>query len=356
MSHLLVAITAHGFGHVAQTAPVINALRRRIPGLRLTLYTGLPRPYLAGRFEGEFAHVARAPDVGMPMKNALEVDVAASGRAYRRFHRDWETALEHEARLLADRAPDVVVANVPYRVLAAATRAGIPALALCSLNWTDIYRHFCRSLPEAPAVLEEMLTAYRSARAFLRPAPGMPMGYLDNGIDIGPIAGIGNERRAEIRKRVGLSAADKLVLVSLGGVPSRMDPANWPSLSDVCWIVPAAWKPRRDDTFALESLGRDFLDVLRSADALITKPGYGSFVEAACNGVPVLYAPRRDWPEEPVLVRWLHEHGRCLAVQRTQLERGDFAAALQQLFALPPRAPVIPSGIDEAVAHIGALL
>ena len=356
MPHLLVAITAHGFGHVAQTAPVVNALRQHLPQLRLTLYSSLPHSFLAGRFAGDFSHIAHSPDVGMCMKDALEVDVAASGRAYRRYHCHWEAAVAAEARLLLSHAPDVVLANVPYRILAAAARAGVPALAMCNLNWLDIYGHFSAELPESAPIRKEILGAYRSARAFLQPTPHMPMPDLENCVAIGPVARIGIDRRAAIRRRLGLSADCKLLLVSLGGVATQISLADWPPLADVCWIVPAAWNPRRHDMITLESLDMDFVDVLRSADALITKPGYGSFVEAACNGVPVLYAPRHDWPEEAFLVDWLQEHGRCLAIQRTQLQQGDFSGALERLFSLPPQTPVIPTGIDATVTQLRTLL
>jgi hypothetical protein len=333
MSHLLVAITAHGFGHVAQTAPVVNALRRRLPKLRLTLYTSLPRSFLASRFAGDFTHIARCPDVGMCMKDALQVDAAASARAYRHFHRDWEMAVAREARLLKDCAPDAILAN-----------------------WMDLYRHCCAAQPEAATILEQMLGAYHSVHAFLQPVPHMPMPDLEKCRAIGPIARLGTDRRSHIRQRCRLPADGKLVLVSLGGVPTQLNLAAWPPLSEVHWIVPASLNPQRRDMVALESLDMDFVDVLRSVDALITKPGYGSFVEAACNGVPVLYAPRLDWPEERFLLDWLRAHGRCLPVQRQQLLRGDFADALQQLFSQPAPEAVAPSGVAEAVGRLSALL
>ena len=37
LPHLLLAVTAHGYGHLAQSAPVVEALTRRMPGLRVTL-------------------------------------------------------------------------------------------------------------------------------------------------------------------------------------------------------------------------------------------------------------------------------------------------------------------------------
>jgi UDP-N-acetylglucosamine:LPS N-acetylglucosamine transferase len=93
------------------------------------------------------------------------------------------------------------------------------------------------------------------------------------------------------------------------------------------------------DMIAYESLQMNFADVLASSDAVITKPGYGTFTEAAYAGVPVLYVTRRDWPEEPYLVRWLKENGTCLEVDRAVLHKGELDLVLQQLWSqgLPPR-------------------
>ena len=70
---------------------------------------------------------------------------------------------------------------------------------------------------------------------------------------------------------------------------------------------------------AMEKLGIEFGDMLASCDAVLTKPGYGTFVEAACAGVPVLYVARKDWPEEPYLVNWLKRNGSCAEVEREHL-------------------------------------
>ena len=157
MTHLLVALSSHGFGHAAQAAVVVNALRRRSPEVRLTLCTQLPRAFLAQRFEGEFNYLPRETDVGMIMKDALEVDIRATADAYVRFHADWERRVQAETDALSHLAPDRVLADVPYLSLAAAARAGIPAVAMCSLNWADIYAHYFHAArPEAPAIHAQM--------------------------------------------------------------------------------------------------------------------------------------------------------------------------------------------------------
>jgi len=352
--HLLVVISSHGFGHTAQVAPVVNALRSRIPDLRLTLLTAAPRYILESRFDGPFEHIPEADDIGMIMSSAVDILAEESACEYERFHRDWDRAVDRVAGRLCSLAPDLVLSNVSYRVLAAAARSGIPAVALCSLNWADIYGHYCGDRPEAKVILRQMLEAYNAADWFLQTEPSMPMATLHNRRPIGPIARLGRNRRAEIDAALGLGERDRLVLVALGGIPMRLPMEAWPRLPDVRWVVQADWDVRRPDVVSLEALDMHFTDVLRSCDALITKPGYGSFAEAACNGTRVLYVKRHDWPEEPFLVDWLHRHGRCLEVARDRLTRGRFDEELELLLDTPPAPRVEPRGIDEAADLLAA--
>lgn len=356
MLRLLVDLSCHGFGHIAQAAPVVNALAERLPGLRVTLRSGAPREVLAQRFHCDFTLIPKALDFGMEMADAVNVRVEESAEAYRSFHRDWTGRVAREAGDMAALAPDLLFANVPYLSLAAAASAGIPSVAMCSLNWADIYTHYCHDRPEAPEIHAQMLDAYNSAACFLRPMPGMAMENLANGRAIGPIARLGRNRRAEMAARLGISPADRLVLIAMGGIAFRLPLDSWPRIPGVRWVVPSSWQVRHPDAVELESLAMDFTDVLASCDALLTKPGYGSFAEAACNGVPVLYLDRKDWPEAPYLVEWLKRQGRCMEVARAALELGAIAAQLEALWALPPTAPVEPEGIAQAADLLLELL
>jgi UDP-N-acetylglucosamine:LPS N-acetylglucosamine transferase len=95
---------------------------------------------------------------------------------------------------------------------------------------------------------------------------------------------------------------------------------------------------------------------MTAADAVLTKPGYGTFVEAACNGTPVIYVPRGDWPEETPLVTWLQQHLATIAVDRKQAIRGDFSDLLDRLWQQPRPNPPEPTGIAEAADLIVAYL
>ena len=344
--HLFLAVSGHGFGHLTQAALVVNELRRRQPRLTLTVQCELPSEILQRRLDGEFRLIRQAGDIGMLMEDALTVRVEASLGAYRDLHRDWPRRLERQTALLERHRPDLLLADVPYLPLAAAARLELPAVALCSLHWAAILGHYCPATP--PGILETMLAAYRSAQVFLRPTPAMPMAELGNVRDIGPLAILGRNRRREVETLLDLAPGQRLVLVALGGVDTPLPLERWPRVAGLNWLVPGRVAAGREDFPPWQAVAHlPFADLLNSCDALLTKPGYGAFTEAACNGVPVLYVERGDWPESPWLEDWLKAHGRSRQISRQALHQGRLADTLEQLLSLPPKPRPRPNGIGQ---------
>ena len=354
--HLLICISGHGFGHVAQTAPVVNALKQLLPDLRLTIRSSVPLGHLRSRMPHEFHYLEEAVDPGMQMVSALEVDEDASFKSYLAFHAEWNMRIQAESDLIAALTPDLVLTNVAYLPLEGAARLGIPAVAMCSLNWADIFRDFCGEMPGAAQILEQIERAYQHADTFLRLTPAMPMPWMLQQRTLGPVAQPSPSRRDLIDKKLGLYRKNKLVLVSMGGIAMQFPIDVWPRIADVRWLVPDSWQSDREDCVPVGSLGLDFSEVLASCDILLTKPGYGSFVEAACAGVPVLYVKREAWPEQDELVCWLSRQGRCKELSAEQLQTGKFGEALSELLNQEKPGPVKASGTQEAAQFLAALL
>jgi hypothetical protein len=346
--HLLVAISAHGYGHCAQTSALINPLVEQQPDIDLTLYTALPRAYLNTRFKVPFTHIDDNCDLGMLMDSAIDVSREASAQAYADYHAHWDLHLANTMRKLESLSPDLIFANIPYTILAAAARLNIPAIACCSLNWADVYRHYCHHRAEASEIHQTIFEAYRDCDLFLRLTPGMPMAELANVKPIGPVAYFGRNRREEINACFDIDPAHRIVLIGMGGMELDLSFEDWPKRDGVIWLIPKRWGIRRTDCLISEEIGLSFIDQLRSSDVLITKPGYGSYTEAACNATAVLYVPRLDWPEAPFLDRWLAENARSRAIRREAIMEGEIEDELSQLLAQPQPQPPKPSGIIEA--------
>ncbi len=346
--HLLADISAHGLGHLAQTAPVLNALGRLTPEMRLTVRSALPRERLAARIAVEFEHVAEARDFGFVMHNAVDIDLAASAGRYLEFHADWPRRVAAEAGWLRHHQVDAVLSNVAYLPLAGATAAGVPGVGLCSLNWAELFAHYFGDEPWASQIHAQMLAAYDTGAGFLRATPGLPMADLRHRQDIAPIADIGRADRKHFAAELGLDESERWLLLAMGGMEFPLPVAAWPQTPGLTWLVPKAWQIRRSDVRSFDAAGLRFGDLLASVDAVITKPGYGTFVEAACSAVPILYLERDDWPETPHLVAWLADHARAARLTRGRLMAGDFIDLLQGLWRAPAPAAPQATGADQA--------
>jgi len=351
MPHLFVDISSHGFGHLAQTAPILNALAERISGLRLSIRSGLPRERLASRLRPDFVHLPVASDFGYLMHDPLRVDLPATAARYRAAHADWPAAVGREAEVLTRLAPDFVFANASYLPLAGAAQAGIPAAACCSLNWGELFSHFYGAEPWARPIAAEILAAYASA-PFLAIEPAMPMAALPNVLRLPPVATIVSSCRASIEERHPDLRGRGLGLAGFGGIPMAAAACELPAWAArgqalgqrIGWLVPEGWGRNDPDCVEQASLGESFSALLASCDAVITKPGYGTFVEAACAGTPVLWLRREDWPEQRCLIDWLEKNVAARELTAAELVSHSVAEALAKLWAMPRPARPEPAG------------
>jgi hypothetical protein len=190
----------------------------------------------------------------------------------------------------------------------------------------------------------------------------MPMPDLPNTRAVAPVAALGRDCRESLHRRIGARAGERVVLIAFGGFDKDLNAADWPVTSGVRgvrgvhYLIPESWGIARDDMTATEPLRMNFTDLLRSVDAVLTKPGYGTFTEAACNGAPVLYVRRKDWPEQDCLIEWLEQNGCCREVSFTTLVRGEIREELERLWHQPRPLSSSPKGAEEAARLIASYL
>jgi hypothetical protein len=332
--------------------PVLRTLAQRNPDLRFTVRSSAPESFLREQLPADVRLLPATHDRGMAMRDALDVDLPASLDWYRALYADWDRRIEAAAGELAALEPDAVISNIPFVPLAAAARVGIPAAALCCLNWADVFEHYGGKVTGGSAIVSRLRGAYAGADLFLAPEPAMPMPWLPNRLTLPPVARLGHHRGDELRRRLGAGPGDRVVLVSLGGVPFRLDVSAWPRFEGLHVIAGAPVDGAHASLHMAATLDMPWIDLLASSDAVLTKPGYGTVAEAACNGIPVLYLPRDGWPEEPFLLEWLRRHGRCLELSRDDLAGGRLVEPLETLLAQPAPPCPSPSGVAQAAESI----
>lgn len=359
MRHLYAAITANGFGHAVQSAAVIAELRRRHPGLAVTIRSSIPRAKLATAIDGPFAHLPAPHDFGVVIRSATELDLEATRRAYRELDARLDEVIEAEMAAIAASGADLVLANVSFAAASAAGRLGVPSIVLATLSWSGILEGLFPGDAEMSGIVRRLRACYAEAGLLVRAAPAMPFTgpspEAPRTAEVGPIGTRGLNRRTEIADRVGLLPGELLVIAALGGMGDAPPVASWPRLPGLRFLVPAGTPLPSDPAsgpaaFDLSALDLPFRDLLASADAFVGKPGYGSLAGAAVHGLPFLYLRRGDWPEEPWLLDWMEANARCREIPADRLAAGDLRHDLEALLGLPPRPPVGPTGAAEIAA------
>jgi hypothetical protein len=351
--HLVFCVTSHGYGHLSQSAPIVAALRARLPGLRVTVRTGLPEPLVRERMGADVAVIPNDTDFGFEMRDALTVDDDASLARYAALHADAGRWRDAERSLLTGLRADLVFANIGYAPIEAAASLGIPAFGACSLNWASLLEQRYPGRPDVRPIAASIRAAYGRATALFELAPGMPFDGFDNVVPIEPIGRLGAARRDELLRRLGLAQATRLLLVAFGGTPMPLRTGDWRLPEGWAALVFADAVDESERVRSAESIGWSFVDLLASCDVVVAKPGYGTFTEAGFAGRDTLVVPREGWPESAYLVDWLSRHARCASLPADRLRAGDFDAALAELAAQPPRPPARGDGaarIAEAVA------
>lgn len=358
MTRLLIGITAHGFGHLAQTAPVVAALRRRNPSLEITILSALAPSIIEARIPPPVSIVATQDDFGLVMATPFDVDPEATFSRYADLNARHGTEVDALAEWLRDERFDGVLANISYLLSAAAHRAGIPALAMSSLNWHDLFRFYCGGFEGAATIADQIRTDYKLAQCIGRLEPAMAMPDFETTTIDAAIAATGRNRREELCHQYNMDERAKIVLFAMGGMAPE-NPPDWSAdlAGDHILFGPASWVGRGPWRDPAET-GIPFTDLIASADVVVARPGYGTVTEAAAAGVPAILVTRGDWPEEPGLVDWLKRHGRCIYFENRLEEcRSDVILALcDQLSGMPVPPRPLTGGEEEVAGLMEELL
>ena len=75
--------------------------------------------------------------------------------------------------------------------------------------------------------------------------------------------------------------------------------------------------------------------VVAAADAVVTKPGYGTIAECAANDTAVLYTSRGHFIESDVIVKEMPKYVRSAFIGHDDLFAGKWESAIDKLLAQP---------------------
>jgi hypothetical protein len=354
-------VSGHGFGHTSRTIEVIHAVLRARPEARIVVKTSAPHRLFARTLEGRCELVEMQCDAGMVQIDSLNVDTAESIRQAVEFQTRVPALIATEAAYLRDTAARVVVADIPPLAVAAAHAAGIPSVAIANFTWDWIYEGH-RDEP-ALQLARDIRQLYSNATIALRlPMAGGFEGLESVTRDIPFIARHSMRTTDDVRRALGLpprAEGTPLVLMSFGGYGvTGLDTAALSGLKDyTIATTDLSFNPAPGVLYISEHKvydnGLRYEDLVRGADVVVTKPGYGIISEAIANDAALLYTSRGRFVEYDVLVKEMPRYLRAQFIEQHDLLSGNWNPALERLLGqpAPPEKPLL-NGAEFAAAEI----
>ena len=337
-------ISGHGFGHASRQVEIINAFARRRPDVGIVLRTSVSRWLLERTLTSAFVLDDRPVDTGVVQIDSLHLDESATVAQARDFHATIDARAAAEADLLRAHHVRFVVADAPPLGCAAAARARVPSAVVSNFTWDWIYAEYREHLQGAPELIPGIQAAYRLAdEAWRLPMHGgfetfdspvradAAAGQAPAIVDVPFVARHSARDPRDTRARLGLPPDRRLVLPSFGAYG-----VHGIALAQETLDLDPSWCLVRSSDAEIQAAGLRYEDVVRAADAVVTKPGYGIIAECIANGTALVYTSRGRFAEYAVLVREMPRYLRCAYLDNAALVAGRWQSALDAAVSAPP--------------------
>lgn len=348
--HILYYITGHGYGHGVRSTVIANAIPS---SAKITFRTSLPEPFFKEEMRRDFSWYEGCFDCGCVQVDGVTVDIKKTLDYYKKIADRNRTLLKQEVDWCFKNGITCILGDITPFAFDVASKAKIPSIALSNFTWYDVYREYISECDEFAPYLEEIVTQYNKADLFLSMFPSNPMEYIKKKKDIFLIGRRGTPVREQISKRYGFDPKKKIGLIYIGCY--GLNEGNWDKLGHLSdWEFFSLYdiESKPANFHLVDKQWFRYQDLTASADVVISKPGYGVVSECFLNGVPLIYIPRSNFAEYPVLKASIDKWGGGYQISQCDLSTCQLSDLLDSVANRVKPSRIEENGVQECVQLI----
>ncbi len=287
------------------------------------------------------------------------MDLSATFAACCDFYRDCEAIIASEQAFIKSNHIDLIVGDTPPLCFEIAARAGIPSVSITNFTWDVIYHAYIERCPEFAALTAQMTAFYeRTTLALTLPYP-CDTSMFPSQQAIPWIARDSSLTKAQARQLFELPANAIIILLSFGGLGlERLPLARLSGQREFYFVTTGVSRKLYDgNLLVLPGTQSQYQDLVRAADAIVTKPGYGVVADVLAQRLPMLYTDRGEFAEYPRLVKALHDCATAEFIPQEELLAGNLELYLRRLLSKAANWPRVElNGAQIAAQRILSLL
>ena len=300
----------------------------------------------------------QAIDIGIVQSDSLGMNIPQTLRAWQRLHDRLPAIILKESAYIRRHDVRLIVGDIPPLCFEIAARLAIPSVALTNFTWGWIYRFYTNEYPAFSPLVDEMEAFYRKASLALTLPYSCNLEVFARREPIPWIARHSTLTKGAARKAFDLPEDATVVLLSFGGLGLKRLPwGELKKLRDFVFVTTDARQDHDGNLRILPEMQRHYEDLVRAADIVVTKPGYGIVADVIAHRVRALYAERTDFPEYFRLAEALRDCATVVSIPQHELLLGNLAPYLRRLQEQKQNWPTVSfDGARVAAEKILALL
>ncbi|HSV86657.1 MAG TPA: hypothetical protein VLH85_08775 [Levilinea sp.] len=331
-------ISAHGFGHAARAAAVMNAIAEKYSAVHFDIYTVAPAWFFQESLLAEHRLHPILTDIGIVQETPMQEDLPATLRALDAFLPFEPALVSRLAQDLRTKGCQVALCDISPLGIAVANAAGLPSILVENFTWDWIYQGYAQEAPRLEPFIAYLCQAFAAATYHIQAVPlcaPSPRAALTTS----PIARNPVTPANIIRSRLGVPSTARLILVTMGGIPERFYNLERVSGSDDIYLVIPGGSNRvelRNHMILLPHHSSFYHpDLIYACNAVVGKAGYSTLSEAYHAGVPFAYFARPSFRESGPLSAFIDREMSGFEIPLSDYHSGAWIDHLPDLLELP---------------------
>ena len=343
-------ITSHGFGHATRTLAILRKLAQKY-NLDISIFSTLPDWFFTENLSGiSYKTYQLKTDVGLVQKSPFKHDLNLTLDELNLFlqFKNEKQILE----LLEKKNLDFIFCDISPIGLHFAQKLGIPSCLLENFTWDWIYEEYLSERSDFQKPIEKLKDIFSSANLHIQTTP--ICNYLSDANHINPIFRPSKNDGGDLKKKLEIDHQKPIILVTTGGISQK-----YPFIEKIkkdskhFYILTGSYSQfEKGKNFCLlpHQSGFYFPDLIKTADGVVGKVGYGTVAEVWASQKPFMSIFRKDFRESQPIRKFIDENIPGFEVSHQIFNDGEWINDIDRFLNIKEKKNSIPvtNGSDQA--------
>ena len=329
-------VSAHGFGHAARAAAVMQAIADLDASVRFEIFTTVPTWFFTDSTSAAFNYHSLLTDIGLVQETAFRADLNKTLHSLNDFFPIPASQIAEIAAVVDQLNCILVICDIAPLGISIAKEAGIPSLLVENFTWDWIYAQYSNANNGFTKHIRYLQSLFQAANYHIKTEPVCCPGSVD--LTASPVSRLFKTSSDRVRKGLGLTETDQMVLITTGGIRQSYNFLNeLKRLPDIHFVMPGAGpKMKIQDNCIILPHRSDYYhpDLVNASDAVVGKVGYSTLAEVYHAGVPFGYVARSNFRESRPMTAFIEKKMQGIPLKESEFYNGKWTTKIRKLLNL----------------------